>query len=369
MHDNSPQDHPETAWNQIGPMLDQLVDDLGEIDRRAILLRFIEHRSFAEAGNALGLSENAARMRVNRALDKLRGMFRRHGFLFTTTALAAVLTEQAVTAAPAGLAAEATAAAVSGSIGGGAFGYLSSYIAMMMNTHKLIIGVTAVLGLASGVVIAELRSSSRVASLMKENHRLERQLNGALSREAVLKSHAMNNPTQSRLANIGVKVREEMLNSDSNAQSVASPYRNAGKTTPLAALETFMWASDRCDTATLAKTIVFGGNGRQKALAVLAALPEEARTQFSSPEDLYALFIADDALTSPPPPEEIIQSVSVQLDGPDRAILVFPGPNHQQVYQNTADGWKLVFPEIAVEQWANKFLSVQQTQSPTGKTN
>src|ERR1039458_10135243 len=42
---------PETAWNQIGPMLDQLVDDLGEIDRRAILLRFIEHRSFAEAGN------------------------------------------------------------------------------------------------------------------------------------------------------------------------------------------------------------------------------------------------------------------------------------------------------------------------------
>src|ERR1035438_9915530 len=87
-----------------------------------------------------------------------------------------------------------------------------------------------------------------------------------------------------------------------------------------------------------------------KVARLLRRLPEEARTQFSSPEDLYALFIADDALTSPPPPEEIIQSVSVQLDGPDRAILVFPGPNHQQVYQNTADGWKLVFPEIAVEQ-------------------
>jgi len=369
VHDSSSQDHTAAEWNRIGPMLDRLVDDLGEIDRRAILLRFIERRSFAEVGTALSLSENAARMRVDRALDKLRGMLRKQGIVSTTTALAAVLTEQAVIAAPAGLAAEATAAALASSIGGGASGYLASFISIIMNTNKLVIGVTAALGLASGIGIAEYRASSRMASLIRDNQRIERQLNGALNREAVLKSRVLSNPTQSRLADLEMKVREEMLSTTSSSSSVASSYRNAGQATPLAALETFMWASDRCDTTTLAKTIIFGGNGRQKAEAVLAALPEEARSQFSSPEDLYALFIADDALTSPPPPEDIIQSVSVQLDGPDRAILVFPGPNHQQVYQNTVDGWKLVFPEIAVEQWANKFLSVQQTQPLSGKGN
>jgi RNA polymerase sigma factor (sigma-70 family) len=369
MHDNSSQDDSGTAWDQVGPMLDRLMDDLGETDRRAILLRFIERRSFVEVGDALGLSENAARMRVDRALDKLRGMLRKLGIVSTTTALAAVLTEQAVIAAPAGLAAEATAAAIAGSIRGGASGYLASCISIMMNTNKLAIGVTAVLSLASGIGIAVSRDSLRMASLTRENQRLERQLNGALSREAVLKSRALSNPTQSRMADLEAKVREEMLSSASTPSPAASSYRNAGQATPLDALETFMWASDRCDTTMLAKTIVFGGNGRQKAEAVLAALPEEARSQFASPEDLYALFIADDALTSPPPPEDIVQSVSVQLDGTDRAVLVFPGPNHQQVYQNTTDGWKLVFPEIAVEQWANKFLSVQQTQSPPEKGN
>src|SRR5208283_1108825 len=73
MHDNSSQDDSGTAWDQVGPVLDRLMDDLGETDRRAILLRFIERRSFVEVGDALGLSENAARMRVDRALDKLRG--------------------------------------------------------------------------------------------------------------------------------------------------------------------------------------------------------------------------------------------------------------------------------------------------------
>jgi hypothetical protein len=166
---------------------------------------------------------------------------------------------------------------------------------------------------------------------------------------------------------LGLKVREEMLRTAGTGKPAASPYRDAGQTTPIAALETFMWASDRGDTTALARTIVFGGNGRQKAQAVLAALPQEAQAQFSSPEELYALFIADDALTSPPPPEDIIHSVTVQPDGPDRAILVFPGTNHQQVYQNTADGWKLVFPEIAVEQFANSILSAQQNQPPAGK--
>lgn len=369
MHNDSSQEHTAAEWSRIGPMLDRLVDDLGEVDRRAILLRFIEHRSFAEVGTTLGLSENAARMRVDRALDKLRAMLRRQGILSTSSALAAVLMEQAVIAAPVGLAADATATALASSVGAGATGYLTYCIAATMNTNKVVVGVTAILALVSGVGIAELWTNSRTATMVKENQRLERLLNGALSRVAVLKSRVMQNPTPSRLSGLGVKVRTEMLDTASDAQSDSSSYHNAGRATPRAALETFVWASDRGDTATLAKSIVFGGNGRQRALAVLAALPQEAQAQFSTPEELYALFIADDALAFPPPPEDMLQSVSVQFAGADSAILTFPGQNHQQQYQLTADGWKYVFPEVAVEQFANSILSSQRAQSPAAKGN
>lgn len=44
---------------------------LGDDDRRMILLRVIEERSFPEAATLLGIAEDAARMRFNRALSRL----------------------------------------------------------------------------------------------------------------------------------------------------------------------------------------------------------------------------------------------------------------------------------------------------------
>jgi RNA polymerase sigma factor (sigma-70 family) len=54
----------EANWNQIGPVLDEVIDQLSEGDRRAVLLRFMERRGFAEIGNTLRLTEDAARMKV-----------------------------------------------------------------------------------------------------------------------------------------------------------------------------------------------------------------------------------------------------------------------------------------------------------------
>ncbi len=64
-------DVPEIDWNQLRGVLDEAMHDLSEADRKAVLLRFFEKRSLAEVGARLGLSENTARMRVERALDKL----------------------------------------------------------------------------------------------------------------------------------------------------------------------------------------------------------------------------------------------------------------------------------------------------------
>lgn len=99
-------------WDRVRPVLDEALGELGERDRLAILLRFFEGRDYAGIGAQLSLTDNAARMRVDRAVDKLRGLLQRRGIVSTSGALAAALTAQAVTAAPAGLAATVTSAAL-----------------------------------------------------------------------------------------------------------------------------------------------------------------------------------------------------------------------------------------------------------------
>jgi RNA polymerase sigma factor (sigma-70 family) len=48
--------------------------ELAESDREAILMRYFEKRQLREIGERLGLSEEAARKRVDRALEKLRAL-------------------------------------------------------------------------------------------------------------------------------------------------------------------------------------------------------------------------------------------------------------------------------------------------------
>ena len=96
---------PESAWRQLRPVLDDALHELGEKDRTAIVLRFFENLSLQEVGMQLGLNENAARMRVDRALRKLRDRLSKRGITSTGSALAAAIVVGAMVAAPAGLAA------------------------------------------------------------------------------------------------------------------------------------------------------------------------------------------------------------------------------------------------------------------------
>ena len=61
----------DQLWQQVRPVLDDAMHELDQEDRTAVLLRFFEERSLKEVGSALGLTENAARMRVERSLEKL----------------------------------------------------------------------------------------------------------------------------------------------------------------------------------------------------------------------------------------------------------------------------------------------------------
>src|SRR5215471_14187924 len=70
-------------FRQVATVLDEAVNELEEADRTAVVLRFYEQRDFRAVGKVIGSNEDAARMRVNRALEKLEGGLRRRGI--TTT--------------------------------------------------------------------------------------------------------------------------------------------------------------------------------------------------------------------------------------------------------------------------------------------
>jgi|GEM_PF-1613993 len=91
----------EDFWRQIEPHLNDALAHLGATDREAVLRRFFEGESLAEIGARLGLSENTARMRVARAVEKMRRHLSRAGVTLAGAALAALLLERAGEAAPA----------------------------------------------------------------------------------------------------------------------------------------------------------------------------------------------------------------------------------------------------------------------------
>src|SRR5262245_26211151 len=62
----------QQQWDELAPQLDVAVQSLGEEDRSAVLLRFYQQKSHADVAAALGVSEEAARKRVSRAVAKLR---------------------------------------------------------------------------------------------------------------------------------------------------------------------------------------------------------------------------------------------------------------------------------------------------------
>ncbi|HEX3797918.1 MAG TPA: sigma-70 family RNA polymerase sigma factor [Verrucomicrobiae bacterium] len=104
MPSTTPNSEPD--WDQVRPILDETIAELDDADRDALSLRYFEKKPFTEVGSALGVSENAARMRVDRAVDKLRSRLALRGITSTLAALGTALAQEIVAPAPAALGAK-----------------------------------------------------------------------------------------------------------------------------------------------------------------------------------------------------------------------------------------------------------------------
>ena len=103
-------DGAEPQWDRIRPVIDDALLELAEEDRQSVLLRFFGQQTFAAIGQQLGLTENAAQKRVDRALDRLNAVLARRGITSTATVLGVALARGGV-AAPTALGGAVTVAA------------------------------------------------------------------------------------------------------------------------------------------------------------------------------------------------------------------------------------------------------------------
>jgi RNA polymerase sigma factor (sigma-70 family) len=104
---------PEAHWKEIAPHLDSALGELDETDRDALMLRYFERKSAHEMAQILGVSDEAAQKRVSRAAERLRGELARRGVTAGAAGLFAVISANAVQAAPATLAGAISTAAAS----------------------------------------------------------------------------------------------------------------------------------------------------------------------------------------------------------------------------------------------------------------
>jgi RNA polymerase sigma factor (sigma-70 family) len=180
MHELHGNESSPADWDRLRPVLDDALDQLDARDREAILLRFYEGEPFAEVGAALHLTDDAARMRVDRALEKLRGLLVKRGVTSTAAALAAVLANQAALAAPAGLAASVTGGALAGATAAGGAAGLGAFLGFMSAT-KITIGVVSALAVAAiGTTVYEAAAAKANEQALAEALRQQTALQAKL---------------------------------------------------------------------------------------------------------------------------------------------------------------------------------------------
>jgi RNA polymerase sigma factor (sigma-70 family) len=143
-------DHTEANLAQVAPILDEAINELGADDRTAILLRFFERQDFRAIGEALGSNEDAAQKRVSRALEKLHRSLTRRGLAFSVTTLAALLSAETLSAAPAGMAGSISVQAMTSAAA--AQGFIAMLKAVSMT--RVVMGLCGLAGAAAIALVA-----------------------------------------------------------------------------------------------------------------------------------------------------------------------------------------------------------------------
>jgi RNA polymerase sigma factor (sigma-70 family) len=354
MNDLTHESARDSEWAELRPVLDEALGALRPGDRDAVFLRFFEGRDYPEIGARLSLSPNVTRLRVERALEKMRAVLARRGVGSTTTALAAVLTTQAAVIAPAGLGTAVTGTALATATSGG----LASLFVFMSMTkvQATVVGgllLAGMLGVAlqqrahAGLrddLVSVRQQSREVARLRAENERLNRPAVATNDREGdeLAKLRAETDALKKQIAAAAsIPLAPGMVPS--------SAWKNVGRATPGAALETLLWAAENGDIQTTGKMVGFDPLVRLQADAIYGEMPDVLRKagEVTSVEEMVGLAWTVGAQLAgaqlgaalPPPrktsdqPDDL--TLFVHLQKADGTLCI-----EQMKFHRTDDGWQ-----------------------------
>ncbi|HTI70397.1 MAG TPA: sigma-70 family RNA polymerase sigma factor, partial [Candidatus Limnocylindria bacterium] len=160
-----------TEWEKLQPLLDASMHQLSESDRDAVLMRYFKRLDFPSVGRELGVTEEAARKRVERALEKLRQILAKQGVTSTCAALGTALSGQAVIAAPIAMAPSITAGVMAAS--SLAVSQVGLFSIMATTNLKMAVILTVAAAVGTGWIIEH-----------RANQQLKTELEGLRSRFA-----------------------------------------------------------------------------------------------------------------------------------------------------------------------------------------
>lgn len=158
MSDLNHDETPPEFWERLRPELDAALQELSELDREALLLRFFEGRRYAEIAAQLQWSEKTAHKRVERALERLRAQLKKRGLTSTSAALTLALSAQSAIASPSGLATVVTNAVFATGVVPAAGG-LTTALHFMGTTKAIGTAAVVAVGIAGAIALNEARAA------------------------------------------------------------------------------------------------------------------------------------------------------------------------------------------------------------------
>lgn len=161
----------------------------------------------------------------------------------------------------------------------------------------------------------------------------------------------------------------------SGRNAKAEEWTNAGHATPVAAFETMLWAAAGGDIDALAQTLVFDSRWRAQVDVFWAQVSEATRTQYATPERLFAALTAKDV---PIGSALVFHQAALKpgewgtpsdADYAGMAVRVTDSEKNSKnitfVLRRQDEGWRIVFPGAAIAKYRDTLRGV--SAGPTAK--
>ena len=338
-------DEPATSWEELRPVIDALLDRLGDGERAAVLLRFFAGASFAEVGRQLRISEDAARLRVTRALEKLRTALAGRGIRSSVVALELAMVSRAAEKVPATLASAVSAQALA-AVGGTGGSVAGTLLYLLSNIQIGVLGVFLAAGATA--LLVEARADRALQQEVAGLRRVVAQLPTAAAPPAPMPANPIDT-LDAELAPLQARIRELQARPDGVVDAEMLPrsaWGNVGYATPEAAFQTFLWAATTSNYDALARSYVFGDRTKAQADAFFATLNPEQKQAYGSPERLIAPYLAARPAGQPVEAMQVIEIEPASAPGEVTVhywMRMADGTEHGDSlpFEQTADGWRM----------------------------